>query len=384
MTRLLDRVPRIACGSGAIDDLGALAAARVGGHGAVLLVADPGLEPFGLVDAARSSIERAGLAVVPFMDVRSDPLASQVDAGVELAWRSGTSAVVALGGGSALDAGKAIAALARGDLPAVAYALCARPLPRSPLLKICVPTTAGTGSETTRTAIVTDAAGNKVWLWGDELKADEVLLDPELTVDLPPHLTAATGIDALVHAIEAATNRNAAPITDLFCHEAIRLTARWLPRAVEHPRDLAAREAMQRAACLAGIAIDNAGTAMAHNLGHALASLRPIHHGRAVGLAMLATLPWSTAHDPEGRWAAVADAMGAPGGAAGAAPAFERLLRAVGVAVALGPDGFGDVAPERLAAQMARPENASMRRSNAREVGDDDLLAFARRVLAQE
>lgn len=381
MTRMLDRVPRMAYGPGAIDDLGALAAARERRHGAVLLVADPGLKPFGLVDAARSSIERAGLAVIPFMDVRSDPLASQVDSGAELARRSGVGAVVALGGGSALDVGKAIAALARGDLPAEAYALCARPLPNPPLPKICVPTTAGTGSEVTRTSIVTDAAGNKVWLWGDELKADEVLLDPALTLDLPPHLTAATGIDALVHAIEAATNRNAFALNDLYCHEAIRLLARWLPRAVEHPRDLEAREAVQRAACLAGLGIDNAGTAVAHMIGHALASLRPIHHGLAVGLAMRATLAWNVAEDPLGRWAAVAAALGEPSDSARVPEAFARLLRLVGIDAGSHEGGLANLAPEALAAQMARPENASMRRSNARDIGDDDLLTFARRVI---
>jgi alcohol dehydrogenase class IV len=383
MTVTLDRIPRLTAGAGAIESLGTLAAGRVGSGGAVLLVADPGLAALGLIDTARRALERSGLAVELFTDVRSDPLAVQVDAGAKIARRGRLSAVVALGGGSALDAGKAIAATARGELPAGAYALCAQPFPKAPLLKICVPTTSGTGSETTRTSIVTDAEGNKVWLWGDELKADEVLLDPALTTGLPPALTAGTAIDALVHAIEAATNKNAFAANDVFCHEAIRLVARWLLRAVDEPDDLAAREGLQRAACLAGIGIDNAGTAVAHTIGHALASLRPIHHGRAVGLAMLATLPWNTEEDPQGRWAAVAAAMGQPAEAGCVTAAFERLLRGSGIAVSLAGDGFGEIEPERLALQMARPENASMRRSNARAIGDEDLLAFARIVLSQ-
>jgi alcohol dehydrogenase class IV len=383
MTFVLDRVPRITTGAGALESLGTLAAGRVGASAAVLLAADPGLAPLGLIDEARLALERAGLAVQLFTDIRSDPLAAQVDAGAEVARRMRASAVVALGGGSALDAGKAIAAVAGGDAPAESYALCARPLPKAPLVKICVPTTSGTGSETTRTSIVTDAAGNKVWLWGDELKADEVLLDPAVTAGLPPALTAATGLDALVHAIEASTNRNAFPANDVFCHEAIRLVARWLLRAVEQPADLAAREGLQRAAALAGIGIDNAGTAVAHNIGHALASLRPLHHGRAVGVAMLATLPWNVAQDPQGRWAAVAAAMGQVPEAGAVPVAFERLLRGAGIAVRLAPDGFADVTAEALAAQMARPENAAMRRSNAREIADADLLAFARAVLTQ-
>jgi alcohol dehydrogenase class IV len=383
MTVTLDRIPRITAGPGAVESLGTLVAGRIGSGGAVLLVADPGLASLGLIDTARRALERSGLAVHLFTDVKSDPLAAQVDAGAKIARRERLSAVVALGGGSALDAGKAIAAVARGELPAAAYALCAQPLPRVPLLKICVPTTSGTGSETTRTSIVTDEEGNKVWLWGDEIKADEVLLDPTLTTGLPPALTAGTGIDALVHAIEASTNRNAFAANDVFCHEAIRLVARWLVPALERSDDLAAREGLQRAACLAGIGIDNAGTAVAHNIGHALASLRPIHHGRAVGVAMLATLPWNTEEDPHGRWAAVAAAMGQPAEAARVTAAFERLLRGSGMPVSLATDGFGGIEPKRLARQMARPENASMRRSNARTIGDEDLLAFARTVLRQ-
>ena len=375
MPQVLGRVPRITAGAGALSELGTLAVGRVGPGATVLLVADPGLAALGMIDAARTALLRAGLGVEPFTDLKGDPAATSVDAAAVTARATRAAAVVALGGGSALDVGKAVAAVARGEQPAEAYALCARPLPRAPLVTVCVPTTAGTGSETTRTAIVTDTMGRKVWLWGEELRADEVLLDPELTLDLPPALTAATGIDALVHAIEAATNRNAWPGNDLYAHEAIRLLARWLPRAVEQPRDLAAREAAQRAACLAGIAIDNAGTAVAHNIGHALASLRPIHHGRAVGTAMAATLSWNSAHDPEARWAAVAAAMGV----AEVAPGFAALAAAVGLETRL--DGFAGITAEALAAQMARPENASMRRSNAREIGEADLVMLAGRVL---
>jgi len=209
-----------------------------------------------------------------------------------------------------------------------------------------------------------------------------VVLDPELVTGLPAALTAATGIDALVHAVEAATNANATAANDVYCHAAIRLVAAHLLKAVEKPRDLAARGAMQRAAALAGIGIDNAGTAVAHNIGHALASLRPVHHGRIVGLAMLATLPWNIADD-DGRFAAVAEAMGAPRDATALPAAFERLLRESGVKVSLAGEGHDDVTPERLAAQMVRPENASMRKSNRRPISDDDLLVFARAVLSQ-
>jgi alcohol dehydrogenase len=378
---MLDRVPAITQAEGALDQLGALAA-RLGGGAPVLLVADPGLAPFGIIERAEASLREAGLAVLTFTDIKSDPLAAQVDAAAALARQGGAAVAVALGGGSAMDAGKAAAAVAAASAPSLHYALCANPFPTKPLAIICVPTTSGTGSETTRTSIVTNADGAKVWLWGDELKADTVLLDPTLTVGLPPHLTAATGIDALVHAVEACTNANAHAANDLYCHAAIRLVVRHLPAAMDNPRDLTARAGLQFAAALAGIAIDNCGTAIAHNIGHALASLRPLHHGRAVGVAMLAALPWNAEEDPDGRFAAVAALMGARD-AAGLTAAYEGLLRGVGVKVSLAGEGYDDITPERLAAQMANPENAAMRRSNRRVSSDADLLALARSVLSQ-
>lgn len=376
----LDRIPSITQAPGVLDEVGALAA-RLGGGGAVLLMADPGLAAFGILDRAESSLKAAGLAVTMFTDIKSDPSTAQVDAAATLARRDGVTVVVSLGGGSAMDAGKAVAAIAPSAEPASYYALCAKPLPQHPLRSICVPTTSGTGSETTRTSVLSEPSGAKIWLWGSELKPDAILLDPTLTVDLPAHLTAATGVDALIHALEASTNRRANPAADLYCHEAIRLVVAYLPTAMREPRNIEARAALQWAAALAGIAIDTCGTAIAHNIGHALASLRPIHHGRAVGLALLATLEWNRADDSTGRYAAVARAMGAE--SSQLTPAYEKLLRGVGVKVSLRDEGFDDVTPEQLAAQMARPENASMRSSNARDTSDADLLMFARTVLTQ-
>ncbi|HYC25426.1 MAG TPA: iron-containing alcohol dehydrogenase, partial [Roseiarcus sp.] len=255
----------------------------------------------------------------------------------------------------------------------------ANPFPARGLKRICAPTTSGTGSETTRTAILTRADHAKVWLWGDAMKADEVVLDPELTVSLPAPLTAATGVDALVHAVEAATNRNSNVAADLFAHEAIRLVGRHLVRAVEAPNDLSARAALQWAAAYAGIAIDNCGTAIAHALGHAMGSLRPIHHGRAVGLALLASLPWNIEGNPAFSGCA-RDLGGEPSGV-GFIAAYERLLRATGMKLSLAGE-FSGVSAEELAMQTARPENASMRASNRRSSNEADLLMLAQAVLA--
>jgi alcohol dehydrogenase class IV len=305
---------------------------------------------------------------------------AQADAVAARARTEGAQAVVALGGGSAMDLGKTVAGIAGGTAPASHYGLCANPFPAARLACVCVPTTSGTGSEATRTAVLSDEKHHKVWLWGDALKADAIVLDPALTTGLPPHLTAATGIDALVHAIEASTNRNANAANDLYCFEAIRLVVKHLQRAVDAPRDLTARAGLQWAATFAGIGIDNCGTAIAHNIGHALAALRPIHHGRAVGLALRATLPWSVQGE-DGAFAATAAAMGEAADARRLPAAFDRLLRAVGIKVSISGEGYDEITPAQLAHQMAQPENEPMRRSNRREVRDQDLLEFAAAVL---
>ena len=387
-TASLARVPEIVQGAGALEALGGTLSGLLPAGSAVLLVVDPGLRAGGVIDAAGAALRAGGLAVVAYDDVKSDPTMAQVDAAAAIARRERVAAVVAVGGGSAMDVGKTIAAIAGTEAGARAgaahYGLCAHPFPATRLLSVCVPTTSGTGSEATRTAVLADAQHAKVWLWGDELKPALIVLDPVLTAGLPPSLTAATGIDALVHAIEASTNANAHVANDLYCHAAIRLVVAHLRRAVEAPADLAARAGLQWAATWAGIGIDNCGTAIAHNIGHALASLRSVHHGRAVGLALRATLAWNVAADADGRFAAVAEAMGEGRDARAVPAAFDRLLRQAGIKIVLAGEGYDEVTPAALAAQMARPENEAMRRSNRRPVTDADLLTFATAVLGAQ
>lgn len=380
----LSHLPRITGGPGARELAGELAAARLGVGAQVLLVADPGLKATGLIDDVETSLKKAGLGVSVFSDFGGDPTIASADAAAAQARRTKARAVVSLGGGSALDLGKVVAAVATtaatARRSAQDYEMCKRPFPRKRLASLVIPTTSGTGSECTRTAILTRSDKAKVWLWGEELKPDEVILDPETALSLPPVLTAWTGIDALVHALEATTNGNATPANNVYAHEAIRLAVANLPNAVGKGSDLAAREGLQRAAALAGTAIDNCGTAVAHNIGHALGSLRPVQHGRSVALGMIATLDWNICDD-DGRFAAAARAMGLET-AADLPAAFEKLVRAIGIKVSLA-DEFEGVTATRLAEQMARPENAAMRASNRRAIEDTDLLRFAERVLTQ-
>ena len=375
-------VPTMAFGAGRIDCLGNDVGEIAGDAARVLVVADPGVSALGITERAVAAIDAAGHTAVVFDDICSNPKEAQVRAAIDLARSPAAAAVVCVGGGSALDAGKLIAALARSNEEVASFRLAARPLPSSGLPKICIPTTAGTGSETTAVSVLSDDADVKYWYWGAALKAERVVLDPELTVALPAHLTAATGVDALVHAIEACTNRNAFAANDVYGLEAIRLVGCHLATAVAEPGNLEARGGMLVAAAFAGIAIDNAGTALAHNIGHALGGLMPIHHGRAVAIAMAATLGWNVKGNPAG-FAKVTEALGLGRDPRGLAAWFNSFVRALGIKVSLADETKG-VDAAVLARRMAAPENAAMRAANVRPVTDEDLEFLAGMVLGAE
>lgn len=370
----LSFVPEIRFGAGRLADIVPQVELRAGKGAVVLVVADPALKALGITAQACDLLGKAGIAAHVYDGFAGEPGVTDIDTAAALARQHRAGAVIGLGGGSTLDTAKLVACCAVSGLDAAAYALCSTPLPKNRLPIIAVPTTAGTGSEVTRVSVYADAKKVKVWAWGEELKPDVAILDPELTVAVPPAVTAGTGLDALVHAIEAATNKQANPGNDLYCLKAISLIAANLERAVMQPGDIAARGAMLLAACYGGIGIDNCGTALAHNISHAVANLAPIAHGRATGLAMLATIGWVAEGNPAG-FASVAQAMGETDPVA----AYERVVRASGVSVATGLSG---VTPEALAQHMAAPANAPMRKSTLRYPKDADLPMLAERFLA--
>lgn len=373
----LSRPPEIIFGAGKLSELGVKVAQYAGQGAAVLVVADPMLATLGITERAQKILAGAGFNTQVFDGLKGEPKLADIDAATKLARAMEAKAIVGIGGGSALDMAKLVAACAASGLSAQAYQLCETPLPKNALPLIAVPTTAGTGSEVTRTAVFANAAKIKVWAWGDEIKPRAAILDPELTVAVPPQVTAATGLDALVHAIEAATNRHRTDGNDLYALKAISLISENLEKAINTPNDLAARGAMLLGSCYAGIAIDNCGTALAHNISHALADLAPIPHGRATGLAMLATMEWVSLGNASA-FARVATAMGA----GDAVKAYEKLVRATGVKISLEGDGLDLARPELLAEHMASPANASMRKSTARYPEDGELLELARAVYA--
>jgi alcohol dehydrogenase class IV len=377
----LSAVPEICFGAGRLAEVAGKVKTLGGEKSPVLIVADPALAKLGTTAKAQNLLAEKGHVTSLYDGFSGEPRSSDVDAATALGAKHGAKVVVGLGGGSALDTAKLVTCCLASGQKAEAYELCKTPLPANRLPMIAIPTTAGTGSEVTRVSVFANAAHEKVWAWGEELKPDIAILDPELTVAVPPMVTATTGLDALVHAIEASTNKHRTEGNDLYCHRAIALIAANLENAVKEPANLEARGAMLLGSCYAGIGIDNCGTALAHNISHALAGLAPIPHGRATGLAMLATIDW-VIEGNAAAFAKVAEAMGEKRDAGAAVKAYDRLVRSTGIKVSLAGDGLDLDRPEKLAALMAAPANAPMRKSTARYPSDEELLQLAKRFYA--
>jgi alcohol dehydrogenase class IV len=374
-------IPQIAFGDGRLAEIGNQVTAVAGPSAPVLIVADPALALAGIAARTMEYVTSGGHRAKIYDDFSGEPKSSNIDAASAMACDIRARCIVGLGGGTALDTAKMVAVCAVSEQPAETYELCRTPFPPQPLPVIAVPTTAGTGSEVTATSVFSNSAKVKVWAWGAALKPRIALLDPQLTIGVPAAITAATGIDALVHAIEASTNRNRNDIADLYCHRAISLISANLVSAIGNGSDLEARGALLLGSCFAGIGIDNCGTALAHNISHALAALAPVPHGRATGLAMLATMDWVAEAAPES-FTRVALAMGERSEAAAGIAAFAKLVRATGIKISLAGEGLELDRPDRLAEQMGAPENAPMRNSTVRNVSDEDLLMLAERVYA--
>ena len=231
----------------------------------------------------------AGVSSVSFA-VTGEPAITTVEAGEELAKRERCDVVISLGGGSAIDAGKAIAAMLTNPGELLDYLEIighGKPLPASPAPFIAIPTTAGTGAEVTRNAVLASPKHRiKVSLRSALMLPRVALVDPELTLDLPRNVTAASGLDALTQLIEPYLSCRANLLTDTLCIEGIRLAARALPRVCENGHDLAARENMALASLWSGMALANAGLGAVHGFAGPIGGMFPAPHG-AVCAALL-------------------------------------------------------------------------------------------------
>ncbi|MGR6808303.1 iron-containing alcohol dehydrogenase (plasmid) [Sphaerotilus natans] len=284
-------VRRIESAPGLARRLGELVSSLDPPGRSALIVTDAFLASSGLIAPARTSLEAAGWQVAVFDAVTPDPSEAVVEAARQAALAHGAGLVIGFGGGSSMDVAKLVACLARPEAPALTelYGIDTRVVARLPLVQ--VPTTAGTGSEVTRIAIVTTGADTKAGVVNRALLADLVLLDAELTVGLPPAVSAATGIDAMVHAIEAFTSRlRANPLSDLLAVDALRRLDRHLLATLADGRDLAAREQMLLGAMLAGMAFENAPVAAVHALAYPLGGQFHLPHGLSNALVLVPVL----------------------------------------------------------------------------------------------
>ena len=256
------------------------------GGKSVLIVTDPGVLSAGLLSQSQQGFKDLGIALDVFSQVQADPPISVIENAVNAAQQCRADYIVGFGGGSSMDVAKLVALLAAGkEKLSEVYGVGVAKGPRLPL--ILVPTTAGTGSEVTTISIVTVSDSEKKGVVSPQLLPDLALLDAQLTLGLPSHVTAATGIDAMVHAIEAfTTKRLKNPISDCLAKEALRLLASNLHRAVRSGTDIEARENMLLGACLAGMAFTNAPVAGVHALAYPIGARFHVPHGLSNALML--------------------------------------------------------------------------------------------------
>lgn len=276
---LFRTTPRIVMGRGAVASIGQEVRAVGGSH--VLVVTDAGILRSGLMKPVEESFKEAGLTYNIFSEVSPDPPYEIVNACLTHLGQEKPDCVIGMGGGSPIDIAKCVAIMLTN--PGTIYDYLGVDLVQKPgVPTIMIPTTAGTGSEATPIAILSDEGEKlKKGVVSQYLFPRTALLDPELTLGLPPRITAATGMDALIHAIEAYTSRNATSLTDLLARQAIQLISKNIRTAFANGLDIEARSKMLEGSLLAGIAFANAGVTAVHAFAYPIGAEFHIPHGIA-------------------------------------------------------------------------------------------------------
>ncbi len=356
------------------------------GGGPALVVLDPAVAEAGVAAAALEGLEAAGVDHRLYTDITREPEPAEAEAAAAMGREMKARVVVGIGGGSALDLAKAAAVLMTNPGRATDYVgLDLVEVPGPPT--VMVPTTAGTGSEVTFTAVLTRRADRfKGGINGRLLYPHTALLDPLLTRTCPPYLTATVGMDALTHAMEAFTSRAASPLSDLYALEAVRLVGRHLRAAVAHGDDLEAREGMLMASYLAGLALALAGVGAVHAMAYPLGAFFDLPHGEANAILLPYVLEYNLMACPE-RFAALARALAElpPGlttrqAAKACVAEVRELARDIGIPSGLANLGIPQAEVPAMAAKamgVARPIA-----NNPRRVSVEDLEALYHRAFA--
>ncbi|RJF91869.1 iron-containing alcohol dehydrogenase [Noviherbaspirillum saxi] len=371
-------VPSIIAEYGAMRRFGVILRERFAQE-RLCLITDRFLRDSGLLAPALASLHGTGWKVTIIDDVVADPPEEVVLAAAERALASGAELIVGFGGGSSMDVAKLIAALLGSNQSLqTMYGVGNITGPRLPLVQ--VPTTAGTGSEVTPISIVTTGATTKAGVVSPMLYADLTVLDAELTVGLPPHVTAATGIDAIVHAIEAYTSRHKKnPLSDMLAREALRLLSTNLLPVFRNGSDRKAREAMLLGAMLAGQAFANAPVAAVHALAYPIGGIFHVPHGLSNSLVLPHVLrfnaPAASALYSELAEIVVPNCSGSDEARCHALiQALEGLAAATGIERKLREVGISDADLPRLASDAMLQTRLLV--NNPREVSEVDALAI--------
>jgi alcohol dehydrogenase len=321
-------VPEVLFGWGALSEAG-FAVRRLGGQ-RPFVVTDAGLLSAGWWRELAGHLDAVGLRPTVWTELTPNPKDHEVAAGAARYLESGCDVVVGLGGGSVIDAAKAIAVVASNGGQILDYEGVDKVGTAIPPTVMC-PSTAGTGADVSQFAVITDTTRRlKATLIGRALVPDISVTDPQLLTTMPADLAAATGLDALTHGIEAHVSLAAGPLTDVHALHAIELICRWLRRTLTHPDDAAARTGMAQASLEAGMAFTNAILGATHAMSHQVGGLLDLPHGVVNGVLLPHVIRFNARSSP-GRFAPVA--------------------RAMGIDVTGLPD---EVAAERAAAEVAR------------------------------
>ena len=352
--------------------------AGLGLHRVLVVTSTPVLDTLG---EFMGHLSAAGAEVTVFSEINSEPTVRMFQQALALAKTTDPEAVVGIGGGSAMDVAKLLAALARGQQQ-IEDVFGIGALAGRDVYLACLPTTSGTGSEVSPNAILLDERdGLKKGVISPHLVPDAAYVDPLLTLSVPPPVTATTGLDALVHCIEAYANRFAHPVTDLYALEGIRLIAANLERAVQNGKDAEAREQMALGSLLGGLCLGPVNTAAVHALAYPLGGEFHVAHGVSNAVLLPHVLRFNLPAAPE-RYAAIAMALGVVRETSPAATASKGIEELVNLADRCGVPRYLSELSVPLEA-LPRLAKAAMKvtrllKNNPREVAEEDAIAIYR------
>ena len=324
-------------GAGSVAQLSEVIAGL--GTSKVFIITDPGVANAGVLTQVEAILKSAGIQSAAFTEIKPNPTTTLIDTAAKAAVAFGADCLIALGGGSSLDSSKGVALVAANPTFSSAQFNYSITPERPAIPIIAIPTTAGTGSETNNWGVIDDPIKQCKFYVGDASTTPAaVILDPELTLGLPPRPTAGTGIDALTHAIESLTSKGRSPISAAYAHEAIKLISRSLPTAVRDGKNVDARGDMLVGAHLAGLALTLSGLGLVHGIAHSVSAHVGAAHGEALAAVLAEVMEFNSTSVAD-IYATVGNDMGVKADAKSAIDAVRGLADDINIRFALGHYG---------------------------------------------